>query len=68
MPALRLAAAIAVLGVSVWLSVLLLGDPVFMQMWNVPLSSQVRGMDGAIAGLTGYERLRRFSRGSVDAQ
>ena len=33
-----LAALIAV-GVSVWTSLPLLGDAVFIQMWNVPLSS-----------------------------
>jgi hypothetical protein len=50
-------AAIAALGVSVWISVSLLGDPVFVQMWNVPLSSQLGGINGAIAALTGYEQL-----------
>jgi hypothetical protein len=50
-------AAIAALGVSVWISVSLLGDPVFVQMWNVPLSSQLGGINGAVAALTGYEQL-----------
>ena len=51
-----LAALIAV-GVSVWTSLPLLGDAVFIQMWNVPLSSQLRAIKGAVAALTGYEQL-----------
>ena len=51
-----LAALIAV-GVSVWISLPLLGDAVFIQMWSVPLSSQLRGITGAVAERTGYEQL-----------
>ena len=51
-----LAALIAV-GVSAWTSLSLLGDEVFIQMWNVPLSSQLRAIKGAVAALTGYEQL-----------
>jgi hypothetical protein len=43
--------------VSAWASLSILGDEVFMQMWNVPLSSQLRGIKGAVAALTGYEQL-----------
>jgi hypothetical protein len=50
-------AALVAIGVSVWLSLPLLGDAVFIQMWNVPLSSQLRGIKGAVATLTGYEQL-----------
>ena len=35
----------------------LLGDAVFIQMWNVPLSSQLSVITGAVAALTGYEQL-----------
>jgi hypothetical protein len=51
-----LAAFIAV-GVSAWTSLSILGDEVFIQMWNVPLSSQLRAVKGAVAALTGYEQL-----------
>ena len=51
-----LAALIAV-GVSAWTSLSFLGDEVFIQMWNVPLSSQLRPLTGALAALTGYEQL-----------
>ena len=50
-------AAIIALGVSVWLSMPLLGDAVFIQMWSVPLSSQLAGLNDAIAALTGYQQL-----------
>jgi hypothetical protein len=50
-------AALTAIGVSVWLSLPLLGDAVFIQMWNVPLSSQLRGITDAVAALTGYEQL-----------
>jgi hypothetical protein len=50
-------AAIIAIGVSVWISVPLLGDAVFIQMWKLPLSSQLRGVNGAIAALTRYEQL-----------
>ena len=51
-----LAALIAV-GVSAWTSLSIVGDEVFIQMWNVPLSSQLRAIQGAVAALTGYEQL-----------
>ena len=50
-------AAIIAIGVSVWISVPLLGDAVFIQMWNMPLSSRLRAIKGAVAALTGYEQL-----------
>jgi hypothetical protein len=50
-------AAITAIGVSAWISVPLLGDAVFIQMWNVPLSSRLPAINGAIAALTGYEQL-----------
>ena len=50
-------AAIIAIGVSVWISISLLGDPVFMQILNVPLSSQRPAIKGAIAALTMHEQL-----------
>jgi hypothetical protein len=50
-------AAIIAIAVSVWISVPLLGDAVFIQMWSVPLSSQLSGIIGAVAALTAYEQL-----------
>ena len=50
-------AALIAIGVSVWISVPLLGDAVFIQMWNVPLSSRLSAINGAVAALTGYEQL-----------
>ncbi len=50
-------AAIIAIGVSMWISVPLLGDPVFVQMWNVPLSSQRPAIKDAIAALAVYEQL-----------
>ena len=50
-------AALIAIGVSVWISLPLLGDAVFIQMWNVPLSSQLPAINGAVAALTGYEQL-----------
>jgi hypothetical protein len=50
-------AAVIALGVSAWISVRLLGDPVFIQMWNVPLSSRLPAIKGAFAALTWYEQL-----------
>ena len=50
-------AAIIAIGVSVWISVPLLGDAVFIQLWDLPLSSQLAGINGAVAALTGYEQL-----------
>jgi hypothetical protein len=51
-----LAALIAV-GVSVWTSASIMGDEVFIAMWSVPLSSQLRAINGAVAALAGYEQL-----------
>jgi len=50
-------AAVIAIGVSGWLSVPLLGDAVFIQMWGVPVSSQLAAINGAIAALTGYEQI-----------
>jgi hypothetical protein len=50
-------AAIIAIGVSVWISMPLLGDAVFIQMWSVPLNTQLSVVNGAIAALTGYEQL-----------
>jgi hypothetical protein len=50
-------AALITVGVSAWTSLSLLGDEVFIQMWNVPLSSHLRALTGAVAALTGYEQL-----------
>ena len=50
-------AALTAIAVSVWISVPLLGDPIFIQLWNVPLSSQRPAITGAVAGLTGFEQL-----------
>jgi hypothetical protein len=49
--------AIIAIGLSVWISVPLLGDAVFIQMWGLPLSSRLPGINGAIAALSGYEQL-----------
>ena len=50
-------AAIIAIGVSVWISMPLLGDPVFIQVWGVPLSSRLPAIAGAVAALTWYEQL-----------
>ena len=50
-------AAIVAIGLSAWISVALLGDAVFIQIWNVPLRSRLPAINGAIAALTGYEQL-----------
>ena len=50
-------AALVAIGVSAWLSLPLLGDAVFIQMWGVPLDSQVSAFNTAVAALTGYEQL-----------
>jgi hypothetical protein len=50
-------AALVAIGVSAWLSMPLLGDAVFIQMWGVPLNSQRSAINAAIAALTEYERL-----------
>jgi hypothetical protein len=50
-------AAIIAIGASAWISVPLLGDPVFIQVWGVPLSSQLPAIKGAVAALAWYEQL-----------
>jgi hypothetical protein len=50
-------AALIAVGVSVRISVPLLGDAVFIQMWNLPLSSQLSAISAAVATLTWYEQL-----------
>ena len=50
-------AALIAIGVSLWISLRLLGDAVFIQAWNVPLNSQLSVMKDAVAALTGYEQL-----------
>jgi hypothetical protein len=50
-------AALVAIGVSAWISVAVLGDAVFIQMWNVPLYSRLTVFKGAIAALTVYEQL-----------
>jgi hypothetical protein len=49
--------ALIALGASVTISLPLLGDAVFLQMWNLPLSSRASALDGAVAALTAYEWL-----------
>jgi hypothetical protein len=44
-------------GVGAWTSLSILGDEVFIQMWNVPVSSQLSAISGAVAALTVYEQL-----------
>ena len=51
-----LAALIAIV-VSAWISMPLLGDAVFIQMWGVPLNSQRSVLNDTVAALTGYEQL-----------
>ncbi|HET9385824.1 MAG TPA: hypothetical protein VFO67_11805 [Gemmatimonadales bacterium] len=50
-------AAFFAVSVSAWTTLSLLGDEVFIAMWSVPLSSQVRGITGAVTALTWYEQL-----------
>ena len=50
-------AAIIAIAVSLWISVPLLGDAVFIQIWGVPLSSRRSVITDAVAALTGYEQL-----------
>jgi hypothetical protein len=50
-------AALIAIGVSAWISLPLLGDAVFIQMWGVPLNSQRSAINAAVAALTGYEKL-----------
>jgi hypothetical protein len=50
-------AALIAIGVSAWISMPLLGDAVFIQMWGVPLNSQRSVLNDTVAALTGYEQL-----------
>ena len=50
-------AALIAIGVSIWISLPLLGDAVFIQMWNVPVSSQMSVINDAVTALTGFEQL-----------
>jgi hypothetical protein len=50
-------AALIAIGVSAWISLPLLSDAVFIQMWGVPLSSRRSVITDAFAALTGYEQL-----------
>ena len=50
-------AALVAIGASVWISLPLLGDAVFIQMWEVPLNSQLSVLKVAVAALAGYEQL-----------
>ncbi len=50
-------AAITAIGASLWISLPLLGDKVFVRLWNLPLSSQRSLIGDAVAAFTGYEQL-----------
>jgi hypothetical protein len=50
-------AALIAIGVSIWISLPLLGDAVFIQVWSVPLDSQRSVIKAAVAALTVYEQL-----------
>jgi hypothetical protein len=50
-------AALLAIAVSLWISMPLLGDPVFIQIWGVPLSSRRSVITDAFAALAGYEQL-----------
>jgi hypothetical protein len=50
-------AALIALGGSVWISMPLLGDAVFIQMWSVPLDSRLSVVNETIAALTVFEQL-----------
>jgi hypothetical protein len=50
-------AAITAIAVSFWVSMPLLGDAVFIQIWGVPLSSQRSVITRAFTALAGYEQL-----------
>jgi hypothetical protein len=49
--------ALTAIVVSAWISLAMLGDPVFLQMFDVPLSSHRSAITGAVAALSGYEQL-----------
>ena len=50
-------AALIAIAVSFWMSIPLLGDAVFVQIWGVPLASRRSVITDALAALTGYEQL-----------
>ena len=50
-------ATILMVAVSAWTSLSILGDEVFIALWSVPLSSQLRGITDAVAALTAYQQL-----------
>jgi len=52
-----LLAALIAIGASAWMSLPLLGDSVFIQMWGVPLNSKSSVVNDVVATLTGYEQI-----------
>jgi hypothetical protein len=50
-------AAVIAIGASLWISMPLLGDAVFVQIWGVPLSSRRPVIVDAFAGLASYEQV-----------
>jgi hypothetical protein len=50
-------AALLAIGVSAWISMPLLGDAVFIQMWEVPLNSRRSALNIAFGALSAYEQL-----------
>ena len=50
-------AALVAIGLSVWISLPLLGEAAFIQMWNVRPNSLPSVIKDAVAALTGYEQL-----------
>jgi len=50
-------AAVIAIAASFWISIPLLGDKVFVQVWGVPLSSRRALVIDAFAALTGYRQL-----------
>jgi len=50
-------AGLITIAVSFWISMPLLGDAVFVQIWGVPLASRRAVITDAFAALTGYEQL-----------
>jgi hypothetical protein len=49
--------ALLALGVSAWMSIPLVGDAVFIQMWGMPLSSRRAFITDAFVALSGYQQL-----------
>ena len=50
-------AGLTAIGASFWISMPLLGDAVFVQIWGVPLAGRRSLVADAFAALTGYEQL-----------